>query len=223
MRHFFISRFQTCVTCEIHSYISNNLLSNNLLHVLFCPCWFLLQTPLEVESKLCRLYVFTRVKIFTFYSLPFSFSLSIVLPISLSLSIDPIFFLFALLLTSSPLFFIPLVSLCLSPSFSSPLLAAFDLWVLIWQRAVGAQIPSSWEGQGERAGIERWREDERHPLLPVEGLQFPQGELHLGVQPAVRTAHTRAHNLLLITCYQNLITPKIDVISLGRWWLFSPT
>lgn len=82
---------------------------------------------------------------------------------------------------------------------------------------MGAQIPSSWEGQGERAGIERWREDERHPLLPVEGLQFPQGELHLGVQPAVRTVHAHAHNLLFITCYQNLITPKIDVISLGRW------
>lgn len=54
---------------------------------------------------------------------------------------------------------------------------------------------------------------------PLVGTQFSQRELHLRLQAAVRTlqAHTRACNSMLLTCYQEVITPKRDLRWLDRW------
>lgn len=83
---------------------------------------------------------------------------------------------------------------------------------------MGAQIPSSWDEQGEGAGTERWREDERR-LAHSQGFAFPPEEISTSgcnLPPGLWThTHTRACYELL-TCYQNLIIPKIELSKVGQ-------
>jgi len=59
---------------------------------------------------------------------------------------------------------------------------------------------------------------------PLERVQFPQGDPNMEVQPAVRTLHTctQPYNAMFITCYQNPITAKRDMLRMNRWKLNPP-
>lgn len=59
------------------------------------------------------------------------------------------------------------------------------------------RISSSWEGQWERAGTERWREDERRLFLLLRVRCSSRGDLYLGVQPAVRTLQTPTQSRII--------------------------
>lgn len=133
------------------------------------------------------------------------------------LSIDPWFHSSPYIISLILLFFIPP---CPSPSCSP--FAPRHVWSLDFEsdrglQELGAPPPG-------REMEERWK-----TLLFLSRVcGFLKGKLHLGVQPAARAVHTnthlhtQSHNLLFITCSQNLIKPKISPIRVGRWQLFSP-
>lgn len=55
---------------------------------------------------------------------------------------------------------------------------------------------------------------------PLEALQFPPEGISTSGYNLPSGLSKRAHGFLFITCYQDLITPKIDLIRLNRWWVF---
>ncbi len=62
---------------------------------------------------------------------------------------------------------------------------------------------------------------------PPEGVQFPRGDATSGCNLlsglSASNTHTQTHEHIIccfFTCYQNLITDKIDLIRLDRWQHF---